>query len=85
MRASLCSEPFSLTLACRYGYDLYRYSFDGIVLPTNGSKALTFASSERSGVRLTLEQLIVAHKRKELLAVPIMRTLLERKWKWFAR
>lgn len=68
-----------------YGFDLYRYSFDGVVLPANGSKALTFATSERSGSRLTLEQLIVAHKRKELLAVPIMRTLLERKWKWFAR
>jgi hypothetical protein len=69
-----------------YGYDLYRYSFDGVVLPTNGSRALAFACSDRPGApRATLEQLIARHGRKELLAAPIMRTLLERKWKWFAR
>ena len=65
-----------------WGNDLYWYSFDGVVLPcTDEGKALPLADA--AGKSTCIEELIIVNKRKELLKLPVMRTILERKWRWF--
>ena len=46
-----------------------------MVLPAEATQALTF--STEAGERATLEELIVKFERKELMDVPILRTLIE--------
>jgi len=66
-----------------WGNDLFWYSFDGVVLPLDGpASPLAFAPLD-GGPPLTVDQLVVKHKRKELLSTPLLRSLVGRKWRDF--
>ena len=71
-----------------WGNDLYWYSFDGIILPLSApSVPITFmpisGASDMGGSpqQLTIEELVVRFKRKELLSAPLLRSLVQRKWR----
>jgi len=72
-----------------WGNDLYWYSFDGVLLPLSApSVPITFcpmAAGPSRGApcsqQLTIEQLVVKYNRKELLSAPLLRSLVQRKWR----
>jgi hypothetical protein len=69
-----------------WGNDLYWYSFDGVLLPLSApSVPVTFLpmAAEPTGAsqELTIEQLVVKYGRKELLSAPLLRSLVQRKWR----
>ncbi len=65
-----------------WGNDLYWYSFDGIILPLKDNRPVQV--NDKNGLAVTMEQLIVRHKRKKLLETPLMRDVIESKWDNFA-
>ena len=66
-----------------WGNDLYWFSFNGVVLPLDGS-GRPVQARDACGDITTIEKLIIRYKRKNLLETPIMLDMLDNKFKYFA-